>query len=76
MTRKHYIALAAAIKDTNVLDPYQVGEAPVFSVSRDFIEDIARKFAADVVAAVAYADNPRFDYARFVRACGLTTEGK
>lgn len=71
MTKKHFIALAAAIKDTPI---------PARLLPDDHADDAtvayeARRFAANVIAVVACADNPRFDYERFVKACGLS-EGK
>ena len=55
MTRRDYIAIAAAIQGA---DKYDDGEA----ISASIIERIA-----DVMAQ----DNPRFDRARFLKACGM-----
>ena len=52
MTKKHFIALAREIAQSN-----------------NGIE--AKMFAAMVVVRVAQLDNPRFDRARFLTACGL-----
>lgn len=62
MTKKHYVAIAAAIKS---------GEEarPVSATSASTQEQIAMA-CADYFAS----DNPRFDRARFLKACGVDHE--
>jgi hypothetical protein len=60
MTRKHFIAVAALIKglaDTTA-DPAQA-------------TDIAVRDVADGLADLFAKDNPNFDRARFLTACGF-----
>jgi len=52
MTKKHFIAFAREIAESN--------HSPE-----------TRMFAALVVIRIAERDNPRFDRARFLTACGL-----
>jgi hypothetical protein len=64
MTRKHFEALAAAIKRN------------VDVVNQDFTEfDHGRldgiRRSAEVVADVCEASNPKFNRAKFIKACGL-----
>ena len=67
MTRKHYIALAEALRTER---PFEDGE--------DYFRHSEwRKGASDEwhtivlrIASVLAADNPRFDKQRFGRACG------
>lgn len=59
MTRKHYRALAAAVRDTL---------APLTN------EPQAREACAELahrIAKVCLSDNPHFDADRFFEACGL-----
>jgi hypothetical protein len=58
MTRKHYVALAAAMRD--VLDGADNGDVR-----------IGVECAIDAVSHVCKADNHRFDYRTFYDACGL-----
>lgn len=55
MTKMHFIALAARIRD-GITMGISLEEA---------------RFAAQVIIDVASAANPRFDRARFLKACGL-----
>lgn len=55
MTKKHFIAFAAYIKSLPVKQ-YGAGE---------------RRDMAEMVAKIAAQDNPNFDRARFLKACGL-----
>ena len=52
MTRKHFVAIAAAIK------AYKGGKASVDETAR-------------AIADVCAQSNPRFNYARFLKACGV-----
>lgn len=52
MSKKHYIAMAAAV--------------------REIADVIERRRMAERVAAVCAADNPRFNRARFLAACGVS----
>jgi len=67
MTKKHYEALAAGLRDA----------WDTSSAAREFalpIEDERRAVwvaCVEAVAAVCATDNPRFDTARFYEACGL-----
>lgn len=56
MTKRHFIAFAEYIR--------------IELVNAGKLE--SAKLAADMVATVAYGYNARFDYARFMKACGLT----
>lgn len=60
MTRKHYVAMAATIRR-------------VLTASEPIREaDRARaQHTADAFVSLAERDNPRFDKARFIAACGL-----
>jgi hypothetical protein len=63
MTRKDYVALAAALRDTlliNLSTPDQLAGAKA-----------AHHSAVTRVAVVLARDNPRFDRARFLAACGV-----
>jgi hypothetical protein len=55
MTKRHFVAFAEYIR--------------IELVNSGKLE--AAKLAADMVATVAYGYNARFDYARFMVACGL-----
>lgn len=70
MSRKHFTAVAAAIKT-------QIDEAQLPSITE--LDNIARKSAfqatvriAQEFARIAASDNPRFDTQRFLRACGIS----
>lgn len=65
MTRKDYILIAAAIRETLLTDP-KTGIVPPDR------EAAATHRAALRVADALAADNPRFDRAQFLKACGLT----
>ena len=57
MTRKDYVAIASCIK-------FQYdGQTPA---GRDALKLVARDIADEMAR-----DNPRFDRARFLKACGL-----
>lgn len=56
MTRKDYVAIAAALA------------AHQTAVSRLEVE---RKLIAQSIAKVMQQDNPRFDHTRFLKACGI-----
>lgn len=56
MTRKDYVAIANVLKDSRT------------AVSRLEVE---RKLLAEKIADVMAGDNPRFDRARFLKACGI-----
>jgi len=55
MTRKDYVAIAAAFKNADKRDD---GETIAASVMENIADAMAR-------------DNPRFDRARFLKACGV-----
>jgi len=57
MTRKDYVAIAAAIKNA----PWSDG------MTEEFIESAI----ANAIADVFEQDNARFDRARFLKACGV-----
>lgn len=57
MTRKDYEAIAAALKNARGLP------------MRDHAASIGA--AAQCIAEVMQRDNPRFDRARFLKACGV-----
>lgn len=58
MSRKHFEAIAAAIANNRGTD-----DPPMV---RKALDDVAQD-----LAAVFAADNPRFDSARFLAACGV-----
>ena len=62
MTRKDYAALAAGLREGV--------EATKACHSKDAQD--AYEMAVYDVARVLAADNPRFDRARFLKACGVT----
>ncbi len=57
MSKKHYIEIAQAIK---------ASEVPATAETRKSIAELAKR-----LANVFAADNPRFDRARFIKACGV-----
>jgi hypothetical protein len=63
MTRKDYEAIAAAIRST-VID----GEHGIVTPDRELVAIAA---VAGRIAAALASDNPAFDRARFLKACGL-----
>lgn len=64
MTRKHYEAVAAVIRD----EVDSVSDLPTVQA---VIVRISLLNVADGLADVFAADNPRFDRERFLAACGL-----
>lgn len=60
MTRKHFEALAAMVRDlaSTTADPTQA-------------VDIAVRDHADTLAKFCATQNPNFDRARFLKACGF-----
>jgi hypothetical protein len=64
MTRKHYVMLAAAIKEAQAHNPW-----PGDSERR--AADLMRRTVANNVASVLGHDNPAFDRARFLKAAGV-----
>lgn len=65
MTRKDYIKLAAAIHAASA------ATLPLFAKSAEHIPEYVREAYAAEIAVVLAADNPNFDRARFLTACGL-----
>lgn len=65
MTRKDYILIAAAIRETLLTDP----ETGIVLPDR---EAAATHRVALRLADTLAADNPRFDRALFLRACSLS----
>lgn len=66
MTRKDYIALAAALKH----------ECPATTTNWDYLNKLLQ-WESDVlaIAAVLQANNPHFDRSRFLIAAGYMSEG-
>lgn len=62
MTKKHYIAIAKRIR-FDIESAARVQDGTHLRA--------AAMYAAHLFANVAAADNPRFDRARFLAACGL-----
>ncbi len=60
MTRKDYVAIAAAIHRTGMAS----------RITKKNSEQTLRLAAIDIAATMA-ADNPRFDKGRFLKACGF-----
>lgn len=60
MTRKDYVLLAQALKQCKT----------DFS-NRNLDHDAQHKADCNYIAAALAAENPRFDRARFLKACGI-----
>lgn len=65
MTKKHYIAIAATIKQ-DVDSAARLQNPEVLATMQRMAN-----YACETFAQVAREDNPRFDHARFRKACGL-----
>jgi hypothetical protein len=65
MTRKDYVMIAAAIRETLLTDP-KTGIAPPDR------EAAATHRVARRLADQLHSENTRFDRTRFIEACGLT----
>ena len=74
MTKKDYIKLAQALKDSR----------PIVPDTKDIESDSQMLFTAsmnqwivsvDHIAQTLQFDNPQFNRARFLHACGYTQEG-
>lgn len=61
MTRKDYVAIAAAIHRTGM----------AVNIGSKKSAEYAIKLAATDIAATMANDNPRFDVSRFLKACGV-----
>lgn len=61
MTRKDYVAIAAAIHRTGM----------TVCIGQPKAAEYALRLVATDIAATMAADNPRFDRARFLKACGV-----
>lgn len=61
MTRKDYVAIAAAIHRTGM----------AVNIGQKKSAEYALKLAATDIAATMANDNPRFDRERFLKACGV-----
>jgi len=57
MTRKDYVAIAAAVRRAALKNNFCAQD---YARHYTYVSEIAEAFAAD---------NPRFDWARFVKAC-------
>ena len=69
MTRKDYEKFAQVFADQKI-----VGEPSAFTQTRNSYLAGARqqaKFLAEEMCSIFAADNPRFDKARFLKACGI-----
>lgn len=68
MTRKDYVAIAAAIKEARLAaGVVQISNPPKGRA----VDGVDR--AANAVAWVLGHDNPRFDRERFLKACGVAS---
>jgi hypothetical protein len=67
LSRKNYEAVAAIVKGSRLVDP-RTGPA---SDRRDVGYESALDEVAGRLATYFATDNPRFDRARFLDACGL-----
>lgn len=65
MTKKDYVAIAAAIKAARA----DVTNKEPLWAQRDMLDGVS--LAAEHVATMCARDNPRFDRARFLNACGV-----
>jgi hypothetical protein len=63
MTRKDYVAIAQAISDGALINCMSRTELAMNTATRYKI--------AEQIADVLWRDNPRFDRARFLKACGV-----
>ena len=64
MTRKHFVMLAAAIKEAQAYNPWPTpAEAQAAA--------LMRRTVANNVASVLGHDNPAFDRERFLKAAGV-----
>lgn len=65
MTRKDYVLIAAAISDSKCM---YAGQSP------EYARGVRTQFqvTAQKIAAALQSDNPRFDRARFLKACGIS----
>lgn len=61
MTRKDYVAIAAAIHRTGM----------AITIGPKKSAEYTLKLAASDIAATMANDNPRFDRERFLKACGV-----
>ena len=64
MTRKDYIAIAGAIYKARRVVRGKGGKEAIAIIE-------ARSEVAERIAEVMAADNPRFDVAKFLTACGV-----
>lgn len=67
MTRKHLIALAACIKEAQRYNPWQ-------SIAAAEAAALMRRTIARNLADTCALENPRFDRARFLTACGVDAQ--
>jgi hypothetical protein len=65
MTRKDYVMLAGIIKDCNLIPTLNNNKA-LASIQADMLFTVASQLAYKLEQ-----DNPRFDRAKFLTACGL-----
>lgn len=66
MTRKDYQLIAEAIREARSISPGAVVVAPSTRYHDDGVDTAAR-----YLASALERDNPRFDRARFLKACGV-----
>ena len=64
MTKKDYVKIAAAFKETKVVGDARTDDA-VFAAMGTW------NALREEIAAICAIDNPRFDRARFYKACGM-----
>ena len=62
MTRKHFIKIAAVLAQYNIVDPAMGFDEGYSSAANGITEALADFFESE---------NPRFDRAKFLTACGL-----
>lgn len=65
-TRRHYVAIAEAIRRADRKEARKIGASKVLII-RDVAKELADLFAAD---------NRRFDAAKFLAACGYEEKAK
>ena len=63
MTKKHFVALAAALKEARLFDAAET--------ARSIEADTQWERTIEGIAAVCADFSPRFDRARFLAACGV-----
>lgn len=72
ISRKHFEAIAASLKAVKPIGPWFV-DSDISNKAQEWYEAHLEQWKADVeaVASELAKLNPRFDYSRFLSACGF-----